>query len=158
MVEGCEGGALRIAPDLAANVRRGDESLLALLDEADAHAAARGLDLPEEPEARRIGPDPSCMTDPIRSLDLAGAGVSAIVWATGYALDFGWIEADAFDAEGRPVHERGVSRVPGLYVLGLPWLSMRGSSFIWGVWHDAERLAGHVAAARAAEAAHAEPA
>lgn len=156
MVEGCEGGALRVAPDLAANVRGGDESLLALLDEADAYVEAHGLDLPEEPEARRVGPDPPCMTDPVRSLDLAGAGVAAIVWATGYALDFGWIEADAFDAQGRPAHDRGVSRVPGLYFLGLPWLSMRGSSFIWGVWHDAARLAGHVAAERAAPA-RAEP-
>ena len=59
---------------------------------------------------------------------------------------------DAFDADGRPIHERGVSRVPGLYFLGLPWLSMRGSSFIWGVWCDAEHLAEHVAARQDARA------
>ena len=144
MTEGYRDGAIRFAPDLAATVRRGDESYLALLAEADAHAAAHGLDLPEEPEAHRIGPDPACMTDPVLSLDPSELG--AIVWATGYVTDFGWIEADAFDAAGRPVHECGVSRVPGLYFLGLPWLSMRGSSFIWGVYEDAARLADHIAA------------
>ena len=70
------------------------------------------------------------------------------VWATGFAVDFGWLKADTFDARGIPLHERGVSKVPGLYFLGLPWLSRRASPFIWGVWHDAEYLAGHIAARR----------
>ena len=73
--------------------------------------------------------------------------MTSIVWATGYALDFGWIGIDAFDAKGRPVHERGVSSTtPGLYFLGLAWLSRRASPFIWGVWPDAEYLAGQIAA------------
>jgi putative flavoprotein involved in K+ transport len=105
-----------------------------------------GLDLPEEPAAHQLDPDPPCVTNPALALDLAAAGITAIIWATGYALDFDWIEIDAFDAQGRPVHERGVATVPGLYFLGLPWLSRRASAFIWGVWHDAEYLAGHVAA------------
>ena len=88
---------------------------------------------------------PDCVTDPILSLDLAREGITAIIWATGYALDFGWIGIDVFDHAGRPVHERGVSKVPGLYFLGLPWLSRRASAFIWGVWRDAEYLAGHIA-------------
>jgi putative flavoprotein involved in K+ transport len=72
--------------------------------------------------------------------------VTSIVWATGYALDFGWIKLDAFDPRGRPVHERGVAKIPGLYFLGLAWLSRRASPFIWGAWHDAEYLAGQIAA------------
>ena len=79
-------------------------------------------------------------------IDLHRAGISAIVWATGYALDFGWLQAGRFGADGRPVHERGVGSVPGLYVLGLPWLSCRASAFIWGVWRDAAVLADHIAA------------
>jgi putative flavoprotein involved in K+ transport len=51
----------------------------------------------------------------------------------------------ACDARGRPIHERGLSPIPGLYFLGLPWLSRRASSFIWGVWHDADFIAGHIA-------------
>ena len=57
-------------------------------------------------------------------------------------MDFSWLEVDAFDEEGRPRHHRGVSVEPGLYFLGLPWLSRRASSFLFGVWHDARYLGG----------------
>jgi putative flavoprotein involved in K+ transport len=115
-----------------------------VLDEADAWVARNGLDLPEEPEARIIPPDPDCVTNPILSLDLGAAGITSIVWATGYGLDFGWLKVDAIDPSGKPVHQRGVSSEPGLYFLGLPWLSRRGSSFIWGVWHDAKHVVDHI--------------
>ena len=55
---------------------------------------------------------------------------------------------DAFDPQGKPQHQRGVSSEPGIYFLGLPWLSRRASSFIWGVWHDAKFLADHIATQR----------
>ncbi len=145
-VEACRNGALSIAPDLARNIAEGDRNYLSVLDEADAYAARNGLDLPDDPEARKLEANPACITDPILSLDLAKEGISSIIWATGYALDFGWIKMDVCDEKGRPRHQRGVSDVPGLYFLGLPWLSRRASPFIWGVWHDADYLAGHIAA------------
>jgi putative flavoprotein involved in K+ transport len=139
-------GVMHFAPDLAANIARGDADYLSLLDAADAYVAREGLDMPEEPDARKIDPDPRCVSNPIRQLNLLDAGVTAIIWATGYALDFGWIKIDAFDEKGRPLHQRGVSEVPGLYFLGLPWLARRDSAFIWGVWRDAEYLADNIAA------------
>ena len=139
-------GALTFAGDLADNVARGDANYLSLLDEADAYVANNGLDLPEEPEAREIGPDPTCLTNPIRELNLAKAGVTSIIWATGYSVDYSWLELDIFDASGKPKHKRGVSIEPGVYFLGLPWQTRRGSSFIWGVWHDAKFLADRIAA------------
>jgi putative flavoprotein involved in K+ transport len=139
-------GALEFAPNLAANIARGDANYLSMLSAADAYVVRMGLDLPEEPAAHRLDPDPPCVTNPVLQLDLAAAGITSIVWATGYALDFDWIKLDAFDAKGRPMHERGVATLPGLYFLGLSWLSRRASAFIFGVWHDAEYLAGHVAA------------
>ena len=93
-------------------------------------------------------PDPACVTDPILSLDIRAAGITSIVWATGYTQDFGWLGVDAFDDTGRPRHQRGVSSEPGIYFLGLPWLSRRGSSFIWGVWHDAKLVGDHIAKQR----------
>lgn len=141
-------GALGFSGDLADNIARGDANYLSVLDEADAYAARHGLDLPEEPEARVLPPDPACLSDPIRRLDLAAAGIRTILWATGYEQDFGWIDADVFDANGRPRHNRGVTEEPGLYFLGLPWLSRRGSSFIWGVWHDAAYIADQIAIQR----------
>ena len=139
-------GVMRFAPDLASNIARGDADYLSVLDAADAYAAREGLDLPKEPDARKVEPDPACLIDPIRQLDLARAGITSIIWATGYALDFGWLDVDTFDAKGRPVHKRGVSEVPGLYFIGLSWLSRRASAFIWGAWTDAKYLAGHISA------------
>ena len=142
--ESFDAGTLRFAPDVADNIAHGDASYLSLLDAADAYVERNGLELPEEPEARILGPDPACVTDPRRELDLADAGVTSIVWATGFATDYGWLQVDAFDDNGRPTHRRGVSPEPGVYFLGLPWLSRRGSSFIWGVWHDAKHIADHI--------------
>jgi putative flavoprotein involved in K+ transport len=141
-------GVMGIEPGLARNLATGDANYLSVLDEADAWVARNGADLPEEPEARLMLPDPACVTHPILSLDLAAEGITSIVWATGYGLDFGWLKVDAFDAAGKPRHQRGVSSEPGVYFLGLPWLSRRGSSFIWGVWHDASFIADHIAIQR----------
>ncbi|MGY4647258.1 flavin-containing monooxygenase [Mycobacterium sp. URHB0021] len=146
--EAFDGGIMRFAPDLRLNIDNGDANYLSMLDEADAYLARNGLDLPEEPEARVFGPDPGCITDPILELDLTAAGVTSIVWATGFAVDYSWLQVDAFDENGRPRHQRGVSSEPGIYFLGLPWLSRRGSSFIWGVWHDAKYLADQIAIQR----------
>ena len=144
MTKNFNDGVVTFHPDLADNVAQGDENYLSLLDTADAYVARNGLDLPEEPEARNFLPDPQCLTHPLLELDLAEAGVTSIVWATGYTVDFSWLKVDAFDANGKPKHQRGVSSEPGIYFLGLPWLSRRGSSFIWGVWHDAKHIADHI--------------
>jgi putative flavoprotein involved in K+ transport len=136
-----EDGLVRFAPDLAKNIHRGDANYLGLLEEADAYVERNGTDLPEEPEAKVLGPDPESVIDPLPQLDLAGAGVASIVWATGFTGDYGWLQVGALDERGRPKHQRGISAEPGVYFLGLPWQSRRGSSFIWGVWHDAQYLA-----------------
>ncbi|WP_404430829.1 NAD(P)/FAD-dependent oxidoreductase [Microbacterium lacus] len=143
-----ENGVMSFAPDLGKNIANGDANYLSLLDEADAHITQNGLDLPEEPEARLRLPDPECVTNPILEIDLAEAGITSIVWATGFAVDYSWLQVDAFDATGRPKQQRGVSIEPGIYFLGLPWQSRRGSSFIWGVWHDAKYLADQISIQR----------
>lgn len=137
-------GIVRFAPDLVENLRAGDENHDALLDEADAYIARNGLDLPEEPDARDRVPNADCIARPILSLDLAQAGIGTIIWATGFAADYSWMQVDAFDESGKPRHQRGVSSEAGIYFLGLPWQSRRGSSFIWGVWHDAKYVADQI--------------
>jgi putative flavoprotein involved in K+ transport len=140
-----EDGVMRFAADLAINLAQGDATYRSLLDAADAYAASEGLDLPEEPSARIVEPEPLCVSEPTLQLHLRAAGIASIVWATGYALDFGWLKSDALDARGAPVHRRGISNVPGLYFLGLSWLSRRASAFIFGAEHDAAHLADHIA-------------
>lgn len=141
-------GVISFAPDLVENLERGDANHRSLLDEADAYVARNGLDLPEEAEARATVPDSDCVTNPIPALDLAQAGITTIIWATGFVADYNWMKVDVFDENGRPRHQRGVSAEPGIYFLGLPWQSRRGSSFIWGVWHDAKYLADQIATQR----------
>ena len=148
MTQSYQNGVISLAPDLRDNVASGDESYLSMLDKADAYVTRNGIDLPEEPEAREIGDDPDCISNPVRELNLADAGITSIIWATGFAADYSWLKVDAFDEGGKPVHQRGVSTEPGIFFLGLPWQSRRGSSFIWGVWHDAKHLADHIATQR----------
>lgn len=149
-------GVLEFASDLGNNIAEGDENYLSLLDEADAYVARNDIDLPEEPDARIIDPDPDSITNPIRELNLAEAGITSVIWATGFTADFSWLKVDAFDEEGRPKHQRGISVERGIYFLGLPWLSQRGSSFIWGVWHDAKHVADHISIQRSYLAYNAE--
>ena len=141
-----DSGVISIADDLAKNIADGDANYLGLLAEADAYIDSHGLDLPPEENAKIIGPDPDCMKTPIRQIDLAKQGINTIIWATGYVQDFSWLKVDAFDVDGKPMHDRGVAKADGIYFLGLPWLSMRGSSFIWGVWEDAKYLAAQISA------------
>ncbi|MVA27570.1 NAD(P)/FAD-dependent oxidoreductase (plasmid) [Agrobacterium vitis] len=140
MTESFKDGKLSFAQDLGDNLERGDQNYLSLLDEADAFVACNGLNLPEEPEARILGPKAGCIVNPIRELDLTNAGITTIVWATGFRSDYSWLKVNAFDEAGRPKHHRGVSCERGLYFLGLPGLSGRGSSwtprFTGRSWQD----------------------
>ena len=149
MTDRYSNGTIHFAKDLQKNIEAGDRNYLELLDAADAYVAKIGLDLPLEPEARDMFADPSCLINPIRSLDLNIANISSIIWATGYRRDYSWLKIDAFDAEGAPIHQRGISSEPGVYFLGLPWQSRRGSTFLWGVWHDAKFVADQIAIQRA---------
>jgi putative flavoprotein involved in K+ transport len=138
-------GVLKFADDLERNIARGDKNFLSVLTEADEFIAQNNLDLPLEPEAHILGPMPEAALNPIREIDLAKAGINTILWATGYSVDYSWLKVpNALNATGRPAHQRGVSNAGGIYFLGLPWLSRRGSAFIWGVWHDAKFLADQI--------------
>ena len=144
LTERFEDGVLTFADNLAENIREGDENYLSILDLADAYAERNGLDLPLDPEAREIGPDPECIANPIKSLDLSAENITTLIWATGFSNDYSWLQVDAFEAQSIPSHKRGISTEPGIYFLGLPWQSRRGSSFIWGVWHDAKFVVDHI--------------
>ena len=137
----CDNGIIGIAGDLRVNLDRGNPRLFsrARPGRCLCESARAGL-CRWNPRPGVLSPDSECITNPLPSLDLLHVGITSIIWATGYEPDYAWVKMDAFDAKGRPRHERGVSIVPGLYFLGLPWLSNRSSSFIWGCWHDAKYL------------------
>jgi putative flavoprotein involved in K+ transport len=145
-VEAAHHGIIDLAPDLAESVANGDATYASFLDRVDAHIERHALALPEDPDARAMLPDPPCIADPLQRLDVSADGIGAVIWATGYGVDFGWIDAPVLDARGEPVHRGGVTEVPGLYFLGLQWLSKMSSSFLSGVGDDAADLADHIAA------------
>jgi putative flavoprotein involved in K+ transport len=139
-------GVLDIAPGLPENLANGDVYYAAFLDMMDAHVERRGLNLPDDPAARAVLADPPCVTEPMWRLDLGQEDIRAVIWATGYGVDFGWIDLPVKDGSGEPVHQGGITEVPGLYFLGLPWLSKLHSAFLSGVGDDAAGLADHIAA------------
>ncbi|WP_428675142.1 NAD(P)-binding domain-containing protein [Reyranella sp.] len=140
------GRTLHFAPDLANSLRSGDAAYTAFLDLVDSFVGRQGLDVPEEPGARTMRADPACVMDPVRTLDIDAASIGSVIWSTGYGCDFGWIDLPVLDGRGEPVHRDGITDVPGLYFLGLQWLSRMNSSFLVGVAEDAARLADHIAA------------
>lgn len=83
-----------------------------------------------------------------RELDLKAEGISGVVWATGYRTDWlDWIQADVFDIHGYPQAQRGVTCLPGLYFVGLTWMSSWGSGLLFGVAQDAAHVVEHLTGA-----------
>ena len=146
---GGQDGRLTIAPDLGENLLRGDASLIDFTYRVDAYVARNELELPLSGPAE-IPSHPKDVTDPVLNLDLAAAGITSVIWANGFRYDFDWIDlpifADGTASFGRvPEHKRGLTGVPGVYFLGLPWLHKLKSAFLNGVGEDAEYLAEHIA-------------
>jgi putative flavoprotein involved in K+ transport len=134
-------GVLHFADDLAESLAFGDAAYAAFLDKVDNHIERHSMDLPPEPLARAKYPDPACLVEPVRELNRNSIGLGSLIWATGYKFDFSWIDLPVLDAKGAPIHDNGVARLPGIYFLGLPWLSRMNSSFLSGVGDDAAHLA-----------------
>lgn len=96
-------------------------------------------DAPERFEPTRVDGNPSLL------LDLQNSNVRTIIWATGFRPDYSWLDVPVLDRKGRIRHEGGVVDMPGMYVLGLPMLRRRKSSFIHGIEDDARELMAHLA-------------
>jgi putative flavoprotein involved in K+ transport len=148
-VLGAENGRLTFAPDLGENLARGDVSLVELMRRCDEYVVRNGLDFPAR-EATAEPQDPVEVANPVRALDIASSGISTIIWANGFRYDHGWIDVPVFGECGEqshrvPNHTRGITSVPGVYFLGLPWLHKWKSAFLFGVGEDAEHIVTHIA-------------
>jgi putative flavoprotein involved in K+ transport len=98
-------------------------------------------------QARGVDLLPRAVSAAGRTVTLAGGGttdVDAVVWATGFSADHGWLDLPGAVVDGVPAHRRGVSPVPGLFFLGLPWQHTRGSALLGFVRHDATWIAEQV--------------
>jgi putative flavoprotein involved in K+ transport len=136
-IEEVDGSIARVIADGSERLTEAASFAAAFKRRVDAFVEASGLDVPEEPE----GDDAPAVASDVRELDLTAADVDAIVWANGYRPDFGWLRIPVFDEAGWPLQTRGVTAVPGLYFVGLPWLHKRKSALLLGVGEDAEHIA-----------------
>ena len=141
---GSDGSRIGFATDLSHTVRRADAKLRRLLDRIE-QLLARHPDLALDSSAP---PPPATVQvrDVATTIDLRDARISTIVWATGFRRRYPWLHVPVVDGAGELVHEGGITRVPGLYALGLRFMRRRSSSFIDGVGRDARELAVHLRA------------
>ena len=146
-----DGDRLLLDDTVGANIAFGDARSAEFNAELEKASRASGTEPgPLEPDPADVPhPDPMSVRSP-RELDLGRAGIGSVVWATGFGGDLGYLRLPVFDAGGAPVHQRGVTMVPGIYFLGIPWQASRKSGIILGADEDgafiadrvAERLAG----------------
>jgi putative flavoprotein involved in K+ transport len=145
---GVDGHRIALAPDLQENLAKADKASDDFKHAVDAFVRRTGMAVPE-PE-----PDP---IDEVRSdagrhaptaLDLKAAAITTVIWATGYRFDYSWVHLPVFDDYGFPVQQRGVTRFPGLYFLGMHFLYNRKSGILLGVGEDAAHIAAAIATRR----------
>jgi putative flavoprotein involved in K+ transport len=136
------GSKVRLADDLHENLKAADKTAAQMKKGIDTFIEKSGIDAPQsdEPELS-AGYD----AEPVTELDLDAEGVSTIIWAAGYDFDFDLVKFPVFDEFGYPVQERGVTRVPGLYFLGLHWMYTLKSGLFVGIADDAAHVVEHIA-------------
>jgi putative flavoprotein involved in K+ transport len=144
-VQAAQGKQIFLASDLEENLAKADAFAAQITQGIDAYITKTGMEVEANKttaEAPSTGASP---TQAILTLDLQSAGLSTIIWASGYKLDFDWVQIPVFDQAGNPVHQRGVTAFPGLYFLGLHWLYKRKSALLYGVGEDAAFVASAIA-------------
>ena len=135
-----DGGRLWLAGDLEHSLSAGDQAFIDFTSAVDEYLRRAGLDVAPNP----IPTAPTTAPEVITEIDIRSANIRSVIWATGYALDFRWIELPIFDRSGEPMQCRGVTSAPGIYFLGLAWMYKAKSSFLYGVGEDAEHLAARI--------------
>ena len=141
-LQGCAGGKMQFADNLAENIIFADQISAKFRGMVEGYIAKRGIDAPpaEVDEADLPDPNPQDRKT-ITEVDPAEAGITSIIWCTGFGGDFSWIDDIELDKTGVPVHEKGVSPQPGMFFCGFPWLSKRKSGLVYGILEDAAYIA-----------------
>ncbi|MBV9946061.1 MAG: NAD(P)-binding domain-containing protein, partial [Myxococcales bacterium] len=138
-------GVIRFADDLAQNLDQADAVSESIKDTIDQFIRSKGIDAPPEARYRAPWRPPSAADGGgARDIDLARTPLGSVVWSTGFRSNYTWIELPVFDGKGYPSHQHGVTSMPGLYFLGLPWLHTWGSGRFSGVGADATYLADRI--------------
>jgi putative flavoprotein involved in K+ transport len=141
-MEAVQKGKITLAPDLMENLANTDKFEADMLAKIDEYVEKNGLDVPQE---NLLQPQDGYDADVITELDIESAGITGVIWATGYKSDFSLVQVPVLDEDGYPVQKRGVTRYPGLYFVGLPFLHTSKSGLLFGVGDDAAHIASDIA-------------
>ncbi len=145
-VQAAQGKQIILAPDLEENLVKADAFAAQITQGIDEYIKKIGMEVEANSTTGEAPSNGATSTKSLLTLDLQSAGISTIIWASGYQLDFGWVQFPVFDQAGYPVHQRGVTAFPGLYFLGLYWLYKTKSALLYGVGEDAAFIASAIAA------------
>jgi len=145
-MSGVSAGRMLFEPNLKANLDGADRVYNSINALIDRHIAEKNIKAPDGSTYTPIWEPETEITD----LDLKAAGITSVIWATGFSPDWSFVGLPIFDGNAYPVHRRGVTAVDGIYVLGLPWLWTWGSGRFLSVGKDAEHVVGHLAARHSA--------
>jgi putative flavoprotein involved in K+ transport len=144
-LQAVQGKQIILAPDLEENLAKADAFAIQMMQAIDEYIKKIGMDVAANSTTDEVPSNCASSTKPILTLDLQSAGISTIMWASGYKLEFGWVQIPVFDEVGYPIHQRGVTAFPGLYFLGLHWLYKMKSAILYGVGEDAAFIASAIA-------------
>ena len=142
-IESVAGDRIIMASDLKDNLEKADKFETFIVNEIDKFIEENGLDAPVE---HLIELRDGYHSEEILELDLMSADIRNVVWATGFKFDFGQVKLPVFDEDGYPIQKRGVSEIPGLYFIGLPFLHTSKSGLLAGVGDDAAHVVEQIAA------------
>ena len=142
-IQGAQGYKIILAPDLKESLAKSDKFEVELIKMIDEYIEKNNLDIPKETlPIMRDGYD----VEEILELDLKAAGITSVIWATGYQFDFSLVKLPILDEDGYPIQKRGVTNYPGLYFVGLHWLYKTKSTLLMGVGEDAAYIASQITA------------
>jgi putative flavoprotein involved in K+ transport len=140
---GVRDGRVQFAGSLANQAAMSDlkmNRLLGRIDEwVETYEPAGAFGPPERLEPTRVPASPPL------GLELTNGSIRTVIWATGFRPDHSWLDVPVFDRKGKIVHDGGVVRAPGMYLMGMPFLRRRKSSLIDGAGDDARELSSHLA-------------
>jgi putative flavoprotein involved in K+ transport len=140
-LEGVENGIVRLSGDLYDNLAAADRAEAEFIRAVDTYIAATAISVSEETlPVLRDGFHQEILTE----LDLSAAGITNVIWATGYSFDFSLVRLPVTDSDCFPIQTRGVTAYPGLFFVGLPWLYTAKSGLIYGLGEDARFIADRI--------------
>jgi putative flavoprotein involved in K+ transport len=137
-LEAVRGERITFDGSLLDNLVYADQVASLLEAKADAYVARHAIDAPPPQASASAAP---IDTRVIPELDLAAAGVTSVIWCTGFTGDLSWVHTPILDSAGHPLHDRCAAPVPGLWYIGFPWLTRRRSGILYGFPTDAQTVA-----------------